>query len=68
MFTSRSVAGELLFLGDVDMPTKRNGIILAFYFDHHPCIVACAGEAEYAALFAGAKHAAALRRVLSDLG
>jgi hypothetical protein len=65
---ARSVAGGLFFLGDVDIHTKRNGIILAFYFGHHPCIVASAGEAEYAALFASANHAAALRRVLSDLG
>ena len=33
-----------------------------------PCIVSSAGEAEYAALFAGAQHAASLRNILSDLG
>ncbi len=50
----------------MDQPTKINGIILAF-LAIIPCVVASAGEAEYAALFAGAQHAAALRTVLSVL-
>jgi hypothetical protein len=33
-----------------------------------PCVVASAGEAEYAALFATGQHAAALRTTLSDMG
>jgi hypothetical protein len=33
-----------------------------------PCIVSSAGEAEYAALFAGAQHGASLRTILSNLG
>jgi hypothetical protein len=64
---SRAVAGGLFFLGDVDQPTKIDGIILAFSAII-PCVVASAGEAEYATLFAGAQNAAALRTVFSDLG
>ena len=33
-----------------------------------PCVVASAGEAEYAALFATGQHAASLRTTLSDMG
>jgi hypothetical protein len=33
-----------------------------------PCIVSSAGEAEYAALFAGGQHAASLRTIVADLG
>ncbi len=64
---ARSLAGEPFFLGDVDKPTKINGIILGFS-TVIPCAVASAGEAEYAALFARAQHAAVLRTMLSDIG
>jgi hypothetical protein len=33
-----------------------------------PCVVASAGEAEFAALFATGQHAASLRTTLSDMG
>jgi hypothetical protein len=33
-----------------------------------PCIVSSAGEAKYAALFAGTQHAASLQTILSHLG
>ncbi len=45
---------------------KINGAIHTFS-TIVPCIVASAGEADYAALFAGAQHAASLRTILADL-
>jgi hypothetical protein len=64
---ARSVAGGIFFLGDRNKPLKINGSIHVFS-SIIPCIVSSAGEAEYAALFAGAQHAAGLRTILSDLG
>jgi hypothetical protein len=64
---ARSVAGAYLFLGDHNLPLKINGATHIFS-TIIPCIVASAGEAEYAALFAGAQHAASLRTILADLG
>jgi hypothetical protein len=49
---ARSVAGAYLVLGDHNLPLKINGAIHSFS-TIIPCIVASAGEAEYAALFAG---------------
>jgi hypothetical protein len=64
----RSVAGAYPFLGDHNLPLKINGAIHTFS-TIIPCIVASAGEAEYAALlFAAAQHAASLRTILADLG
>jgi hypothetical protein len=63
----RFVAGAYLFLGDHHQPLKINGAIHTFS-TIIPCIVSSAGEAEYAALFAGAQHAVSLRTILADLG
>jgi hypothetical protein len=54
---SRSVAGAIFFLGNHNDPTRINGSIHVFS-SIIPCIVASAGEAEYAALFAAGQHAA----------
>ncbi len=64
---ARSVAGSYLFLGDHNLPLKINGAIYAFS-TIIPCIVASAGEAEYAALITGAQLAASLRTIFADLG
>jgi hypothetical protein len=64
---ARSVAGAYFFLGDRNQPLKINGAVHVFS-SIIPCIVSSAGEAEYAALFAGGQHAASLRTILSDLG
>jgi hypothetical protein len=64
---ARSVAGAVLFLGDLLQPTKINGPIHCFS-TVIPCVVASAGEAEYAALFAGGQQAATIRTILEDLG
>jgi hypothetical protein len=64
---ARFVAGAYLFLGDHNLTLKINGTIHTFS-TIIPCIVASASEAEYAALFAGAQHAASLRTILADLG
>jgi hypothetical protein len=63
---ARSVAGAVLFLRDLLQPTKINGPIHCFS-TITPCVVASAGEAEYAALFAGGQQAA-IRTILEDLG
>ncbi len=64
---ARSVAGAYLFLGNCNCPTQINGPIHVFS-TIIPCIVASAGEAEYAALFALGQQAAALRTILQDIG
>jgi hypothetical protein len=64
---ARSVAGAYLFLGNLLQPTKINGAIHCFS-TIIPCVVASAGEAEYAALFAAGQQAAALRTILEDIG
>jgi hypothetical protein len=64
---SRSVAGAIFFLGNKNDPTRINGSIHVFS-TIIPCVVASAGEAEYAALFAAGQHAASLRTTLSDMG
>ncbi len=64
---SRSVAGAIFFLGNHNDPTRINGSIHVFS-TIIPCVVASAGEAEYAALFATGRHAASLRTTLSDMG
>ena len=64
---ARSVAGAIFFLGNQDDPTRINGAIHVFS-SIIPCVVASAGEAEYAALFAAGQHAASLRTTLSDMG
>jgi hypothetical protein len=64
---ARSVAGAYLFLGNFNKPTQINGPIHVFS-TIIPCIVASAGEAEYAALFALGQQAAALRTILHDMG
>jgi hypothetical protein len=64
---ARSVAGCYPFLGDHHQPLKINSAIHTFS-TIIPCIVSSAGEAEYAALFAGAQHAASLRTILADIG
>jgi hypothetical protein len=64
---ARSVAGAYLFLGNFNKTTQINGPIHVFS-TIIPCIVASAGEAEYAALFALGQQAAALRTILCDMG
>jgi hypothetical protein len=64
---ARSVVGCIFFLGNEHQPTRINGTISAIS-TIIPCVVASAGEAEYAALFTGGQHAAGLRTVLADLG
>jgi hypothetical protein len=64
---SRSVAGAVLFLGNHNDPTRINGSIHVFS-SIIPCIVASAGEAEYAALFAAGQYASSIRTTLSDMG
>jgi hypothetical protein len=64
---SRSVAGAIFFLGNHNDPTRINDSIHVFS-SIIPCIVASAGEAEYAALFAAGQHAASIRTTLSDMG
>jgi hypothetical protein len=64
---SRSVAGAIFFLGNQNDPTRINGSIHVFS-TIIPCVVASAGEAEYAALFAAGQHAASLRTTLADMG
>ena len=64
---ARSVAGGYLFLGNYNRPTQINGPIHVFS-TIIPCIVASAGEAEYAALFAVGQQAASLRTILHDMG
>jgi hypothetical protein len=53
---ARSVAGAILFLGDLLQPTKINGPIHCF------------STTIIAALFAGGQQAAAIRTILEDLG
>jgi hypothetical protein len=57
---ARSVAGAIFFLGNQSDPTRNNGSIHIF-LTIIPCVVASAGGAEYAALFAAGPHAASLR-------
>jgi hypothetical protein len=64
---ARSVAGAYLFLSNHLQPTKINGAIHCFS-TIIPCVVASAGEAEYAALFAAGQQAAALSTILEDIG
>ncbi len=64
---ARSVVGCIFFLGNKHQPTRINGTISAIS-TIIPCVVASAGEAEYAALFTGGQHAAGLRPILADLG
>jgi histone deacetylase 1/2 len=64
---ARSVAGAIFFLGNHNDPTRINGSIHVFS-SIIPCVVASAGEAEYAALFAAGQHAASIRTTLSDMG
>jgi hypothetical protein len=64
---ARSVVGCIFFLGNEHQPTRVNGTISAIS-TIIPCVVASAGEAEYAALFTGGQHAAGLRTILADLG
>ena len=64
---ARSVAGAIFFLGNHNDPTRINGAIHVFS-SIIPCVVASAGEAEYAALFATGQHAASLRTTLADMG
>ncbi len=60
-------ATSFFFLGNSNQSLHINGATYVFS-SIIPCIVSSAGEAEYAALFAGAQHAASLRTILSDLG
>jgi hypothetical protein len=64
---ARSVVGVYFFLGHENKPLHLNGATHVFS-SIKPCIVSSAGEAEYAALFAGAHHDASLRNILGDLG
>jgi hypothetical protein len=68
---ARSVVGGYFFLvlGNENRPLHHiiNGATHVFS-SIIPCIVSSAGEAEYAALFAGAQHAASLRNIMADLG
>jgi hypothetical protein len=64
---ARSVVGGYFFLGNEKQPLNINGATHVFS-SIIPCIVSSAGEAEYAALFAGAQQAVSLRTILSDLG
>jgi hypothetical protein len=64
---ARSVVGGYYFLGNEHQPLQINGATHVFS-SIIPCIVSSAGEAEYAALFAGAQHAVSLRNILADLG
>jgi hypothetical protein len=60
-------SGGYFFLGNENQPLNINGATHVFS-SIIPRIVSSAGEAEYAALFAGAQQAASLRTILSDLG
>jgi hypothetical protein len=62
-----SVVDGYFFCGNHNRPLHLNGATHVF-FSIIPCIVSSAGEAEYAALFAGGQHAASLRTILEDLG
>jgi hypothetical protein len=66
---ARSVVGGYFFLGNENKSLHLNGATHVFS-SIIPCTVSSAGEAEYAALFAGAgaRHAASLRNILEDLG
>jgi hypothetical protein len=64
---ARSVVGCYLFLGNINQPTRINGSITVVS-SIIPCVVASAGEAEYAALFTGAQQATGLRTILHDMG
>ncbi len=64
---ARSVVGGYFFLGNEKQPLNINGATHVFS-SIIPCIVSSTGEAEYAAIFAGAQQAASLRTILSDLG
>ncbi len=72
-YLSRSYASSVVdgyfFLGNANKPLQINGATHVFS-SIIPCIVSSAGasEAEYAALFGGAQHAASLRTILHDLG
>jgi hypothetical protein len=52
---ARSVVGCIFFLGNKHHPTRVNGTISAIS-TIIPCVVASAGEAEYAAVFTGGQH------------
>jgi hypothetical protein len=60
---ARSVVGCIFFLGNQNQSTRVNGTI-SVISTIIPCVVASAGEAEYAALFTGGPHAAGLRTIL----
>jgi hypothetical protein len=64
---ARSVAGAIFVLGNKIDPTRINGSIHVFS-TIIPCVVASAGEAKYAVLFATEQHAASLRTTLADMG
>ncbi len=64
---ARSVAGAIFFLGNHNDPTRISGSIHVF-LSIIPCVVAGAGNAEYAALFAARQHAASIRTTLSEMG
>jgi hypothetical protein len=64
---ARSVVGCIFFLGNQNQPTRVNGTISTIS-TIIPCVVASAGEAEYAALFTGSQHATGLRTILAELG
>jgi hypothetical protein len=64
---ARSVVVGYFFLGNKNRPLHLNGATHVFS-SIIPCIVSSAGEAEYAALFVGAQHAASLQNILEDLG
>jgi hypothetical protein len=66
-FVDHTVASAIFFLGNKNDPTRINGSIHVFS-TIIPCVVASAGEAQYAALFATGQHAASLRTTLADMG
>ena len=64
---ARSVAGGLLYCGNVDDTTTINGALLAVSCII-PTVCASVAEAEYAACFINGQHAVWLRTVLEALG
>jgi hypothetical protein len=64
---SRSVAGGIFYLGNINDPTKINGSIHTLS-SIIPVVVASVGEAEYAAVFLNGQEGEWLRQILHSLG
>jgi hypothetical protein len=64
---SRSVAGGVFYLGNLNDPTKINGSIHSLS-SIIPAVVASVGEAEYAAVFLNGQEGEWLRQILHSIG